>query len=97
MESAKRASRNTTVRRYGLTLEQYAELLKRQNGVCAICGEPETLVRKGTLCALTIDHDHETGQVRGLLCNNCNRGIGLLKDNPDVLRHAASYLERFEY
>lgn len=83
--------------RYGLTLDQYAELLRKQRGVCAICGEPETLVRKGTLCQLTIDHDHTTGQVRGLLCNNCNRAIGLLKDSPEHLRTAAEYLERFEY
>jgi len=62
-----------------------------------ICGMPETLVRRGTLCELTIDHDHATGQIRGLLCNNCNRAIGLLKDNPQTLRQAAAYLDRFAY
>lgn len=87
----------TTCKKYGITTEQYAEMLRRQHGVCAICGEPETLIRNGTLCNLTIDHDHYTGQVRGLLCNNCNRAIGLLKDDSAVLREAAAYLDRFEY
>jgi len=97
MESAKRASRRRTVQNYGITVEQYAEMLDAQNGVCAICGRPETHIRKGTLCQLAIDHDHESGQVRGLLCNNCNRAIGLLKDNPKILRSAADYLEDFAY
>jgi hypothetical protein len=96
-DSRKRAGRKTVCARYGITVEQFEELKRRQGGVCAICGQPETLVRQGGLCELTIDHDHETGQIRGLLCNNCNRAIGLLKDNTQVLRSAAAYLERFEY
>lgn len=94
---ARANSHKTTCAKYGITVEQYAEMLRRQHGVCAICGEPETLIRNGTLCNLTIDHDHGTGQVRGLFCNNCNRAIGLLKDDSAVLREATAYLDRFEY
>lgn len=63
--------------------------------VCGICGEPETtLGRGGLLRRLTIDHDHESGQVRGVLCNKCNAGLGMFRDRPDLLREAADYIER---
>jgi|SRR5882672_5089611 len=72
--------------RFGINDRQYQELL-RLFPVCAICGKPP-----GSK-ALDIDHDHSTGVVRGLLCNNCNRGLGRLKDSPSLLREAALYLE----
>lgn len=78
---------------YGLTLEQYDEMLARQNHACAICGEPESRTRKGKLLALVVDHDHETGDVRGLLCASCNSVLGLADDDPDRLRAAAAYIE----
>lgn len=96
-ESTFRASRNTTCKRYGITPEDYESMLADQDGVCAICHEPETLIRRGTVCSLTIDHDHMTGKVRGLLCNNCNRALGLFNDNQKILRSAAEYLECFAY
>ncbi|GAB3912657.1 hypothetical protein GCM10029964_120830 [Kibdelosporangium lantanae] len=69
---------------YGLTLTQIEELKARQGGVCAICGEvPERAV---------VDHCHKTGLVRGILCNACNRGMGMLRDSLDVLRSAVTYL-----
>lgn len=69
---------------YGITLEQYDEMVERQQGRCAVCHLiPDVLV---------IDHDHETGRVRGLLCQNCNRGIGLMRDDPSVLSRASVYL-----
>lgn len=74
------------VRTYGITVEEYENLLKEQNGVCAICANPPGKRR------LAVDHDHETGLVRGLLCSPCNTGIGLLK-NVDNLTVAISYLE----
>lgn len=75
-------------RHYGLKKEEYARLFKAQNGVCAICsGECSTGRR------LSVDHDHDTGHVRGLLCGNCNQGIGKLGDCPKLLRKAADYLE----
>ena len=77
-------------RRYGLTRSQYETLLYLQGGRCAICRRgPEGSGKK----RLTVDHDHETGEVRGLLCNHCNAAIGNLRDDPLVVRAAAAYLE----
>lgn len=68
-----------------------------QNGVCAICGRPERrLSRLGKVVALSIDHDHNTGKYRGLLCTGCNYGLGCFGDNPDRLRTALRYLERHQ-
>jgi len=71
--------------KYGITLSQYDEMFNKQNGRCAICG----LTSKANL---SVDHNHSTGTVRGLLCNNCNRGIGYLKDSIELLASANSYL-----
>jgi hypothetical protein len=81
-------------KQYGITAEDFAQMLLDQDGVCAICGLPETTIQNGKVRQLSVDHDHETGRVRGLLCNDCNRGIGMLHDDPDLLRTAADYLER---
>lgn len=80
------------VRRRGITMQRYRELLTEQGGVCALCGE----ARKGwTLGAdLHIDHCHDSGRVRGLLCGDCNTAIGRFGDDPVKLRRAADYLER---
>lgn len=69
--------------KYGLEPADYEALLTQQNGLCAICGALERLV---------VDHDHETGTVRGLLCAPCNKGIGHLRDDPNVLASALAYL-----
>ena len=74
--------------KYGMTLEDYDKMLVEQLGACAIC----KTVPDGELARLCIDHDHETGRIRGLLCDRCNRGIGLLRDDPAVLDAAAQYL-----
>lgn len=79
---------------YNLTLEQYDAMLEKQGGVCGICGKPETMVLRNNVSMLTVDHDHVTGQIRGLLCHRCNRGIGLFRDDPEHLRTAAAWLER---
>ncbi len=71
--------------RYRLTPEDYESLRAHQDGRCHICGEERPL---------DVDHDHETGRVRGLLCRACNLGIGKLKDDPDLVEAAASYLRR---
>ena len=63
--------------KYGLTIDDYEELYRKQKGKCAICGTAERSRRNQRLC---VDHDHKTGKIRGLLCDNCNRGIGLLKE-----------------
>jgi hypothetical protein len=72
---------------YGLTAEQYTELMQSQSGVCAIC-------RTATVKSLAVDHDHITGIVRGLLCSSCNNGLGRFKDSPENLQRAADYLVR---
>jgi hypothetical protein len=72
--------------KYGITEEQYRAFEIAQQGECAICGRQESRRR------LSIDHDHETGEVRGLLCNNCNSGIGKLGDSVAHLQAAIAYL-----
>ena len=77
-----------------MTPEQYATLLEEQGGGCAICGSSEKKTRNGTELELPVDHCHETGRVRGILCDNCNRAMGLLGDAPTRLLRAVSYLRR---
>lgn len=76
--------------RYGISQEQYDEMVMRQRGLCAICGHADPKR------ALSVDHNHATGRVRALLCNACNRGIGLLEDNADRLEAAAAYLKEHD-
>ena len=75
--------------KYGLTQEQYDAKLAAQNGGCCICETKEP----GGRGVFPVDHDHETGVIRGLLCDNCNNGLGRFQDNPEFLRRAATYLE----
>lgn len=79
-------------RKFGISRKDYAELYRKQEGVCAICQKLETATRKGVVKALAVDHDHKTGRIRGLLCSDCNTGIGKLKDDPKVLQSAVQYL-----
>jgi hypothetical protein len=72
-------------KRYRLTKSDYMELFAAQHGGCAICGREQQ--------RLHVDHDHDTGKIRGLLCGSCNRGIGLLRHNPTILNRAAMYLD----
>ena len=86
----KNASRRM-VARYGISIQDYNNMLKNQDGVCAICGTSKLSKNKSRFA---IDHCHHTGIVRGLLCTNCNSGIGKLKDNPDIVIKAYNYLIR---
>lgn len=79
-------------RKFGISRQEYAELFHKQNGVCAICNNAETATRMGKIKALAVDHCHDTGMVRGLLCSDCNTGIGKLKEDPEILRAALQYL-----
>jgi len=92
-ERIKKILQNAKLKRYGISFEQYTKRSVAQNGVCAICRKPETWIVKGTLALLSVDHDHETGRVRGLLCHSCNLGLGHFKDDALMLRAAANYLE----
>lgn len=76
---------------YGINPEQYAELLKKQNGVCAICGKIDKYSNKKFLC---VDHIEGTLKIRGLLCNPCNLGIGFLKHEKYILLNAITYLKK---
>jgi len=73
---------------YGISLEEYDRLLKKQNGVCASCGKPPNGRR------LHVDHDHRTGAVRGLLCSGCNVALGAVNDNPSILEKLIRYIKR---
>ena len=84
--------RHKSARAYGITGKRFDEMLEEQNGACAICKRQETITRLGKLLPLSIDHDHTTGKIRGLLCGECNRGLGKFKDNPELLIEAAKYL-----
>lgn len=92
------------LKKFGLTPETYYARVEEQGGVCASCGNPESQVINGTLVRLSIDHDHSccAGQrscgscVRGLLCNRCNRALGLLGDSEETLQSLLSYLKRWK-
>lgn len=87
-----------TVLGHGCSEETYRQLEVEQAGTCAICGQPVGHISKHLRqCKLTVDHNHVTGAVRGLLCNRCNRGLGFFRDSPELLRSAARYLERGRY
>ena len=75
-------------RTYGITEQDYKEMLLRQNGVCAICGGKQKKNR------LAVDHSHKTGKVRGLLCFRCNYGLSWFQEQGDRLRQAANYVEK---
>lgn len=82
---------------YGLSYEDYTRFTELQQGVCAICRDPETWTTQwGTPASLSVDHDHKAGRVRGLLCNRCNRGLGAARDDPVLLERMAEYLELFQ-
>lgn len=86
--------KNQYLRKYGITIEQFDAILAQQNGVCAICqGEEKSEHPTRGKFALAVDHDHKTKVVRSLLCSDCNRSIGLMREKPDLFRRAADYLE----
>ena len=80
-------------KQFGITVEQFDEMLRKQGGACAVCGRPPTEINGHRhKHRLHVDHDHATGRVRGLLCNSCNVAIGCLKDDIGVLYAAIDYL-----
>lgn len=87
----KRAMRDRYYRRtFGISADEFDALLASQGGVCAICRQ---LPERG-VAGLHLDHDHETGEVRGIVCQPCNHGLGLFRDDPATLERAAAYLRR---
>lgn len=81
--------RNDLWYNYGITVEQYRQMFEDQNGVCMICGN-------STDYRLCVDHNHETGEVRGLLCRPCNSGLANYQENVVYLQNAINYLRRFK-
>jgi hypothetical protein len=81
--------------RYGLELEEYNAMLKEQNNRCAICSKRETQIHRATekVTQLSVDHDHKTGAIRGLLCSRCNKGLGHFNDEPELVATALEYLQ----
>jgi len=79
-------------RDYGITLQNYEALLAAQNNVCAVCYKKETARSKS--CRLSVDHDHTTGLVRGLLCGRCNTALGMTSDSIDIILRLVDYLHR---
>ena len=74
--------------KYGLRPDEFRALYDKQNGACAICAKPFTSSKN-----THVDHDHESGKIRGLLCSNCNSALGLMRENTTILRKAAEYLD----
>jgi len=89
-ENKKNFYLNRKCRVAGITTKQYSEMFRKQSGKCAICGITPLELNKD----LRIDHNHETKEVRGLLCDNCNLLLGHGKNSPNILKNAINYLDR---
>jgi Recombination endonuclease VII len=87
--SSKRRKRSELMKKFGINADQYDTILKEQKYVCAICNKPDLLNR-----GLAVDHCHKTNKVRGLLCTNCNMGLGKFQDNVEYIQNALTYLQR---
>lgn len=82
-------------RKYGLSVAMYDELVALQDSCCASCGHPETATVREKRMPLAVDHNHDTGSTRGLLCGRCNTALGLLKDDPLRIRALLAYREKY--
>ena len=85
-------ARGKRIRAYGISETIYSIMLENQGHKCAICNKPESTGK-----ALAIDHDHKTNEVRGLLCNKCNRGLGFFEDNEELLKQALKHLKTTKF
>ena len=85
--------RRNLKRDFNLDLEEYDKMHNEQNGLCLICKQPETSVQRGKVIPLSVDHCHDSGKIRGLLCRSCNTGLGAFSDNIDRIKKAIMYLE----
>lgn len=95
-EKVRADNRTQRLRRYGLTVADYGEMMARQEELCALCKKAETHKgRDGEVTRLAVDHDHATGSVRALLCHACNVGLGSFLDDPALLEVAAGYVRSF--
>lgn len=92
------ATNSRLLKAFGITLDQYNEILEIQNHVCALCQNPERIYKNksGEWRKLAVDHNHSTGSTRGLLCGSCNMALGLFKENRDRLLAAIAYLDKYD-
>ena len=90
------ARKNELRRKFGLSIDTYNLMSRSQDDKCAICKQPETASDGDKVWALAVDHSHTTGRVRGLLCKNCNIGLGWLKENVEILKESIRYLEMWD-
>jgi hypothetical protein len=79
---------------YGISIAEYREMLQMQDGRCGLCGADSPGKQTGTDKKMYVDHDHQSGKVRGLLCSRCNVGLGMFRDDPELMRRAAEYIEK---
>lgn len=86
----KKSSYKNNILARSVRMSMYKKLLKEQDGCCAICGKRYEFGDR----RFAVDHDHNTGEVRGVLCNPCNGGLGMFKDDPDILTAAIVYLKQ---
>ena len=91
-ELAVKAQATNLMKKFGITKEEYNDMLYNQNGKCGCCGKHHT----DEHYSLAVDHDHNTDAVRGLLCGNCNRAIGMLGDSIEGVQRALDYLLKSE-
>ena len=92
-----RAAKNKRLKtRYGVTIEWYDNKVKQQNNCCAVCETPERAIQSttGRLRPLSVDHDHENGHARDLLCTRCNAILGMLENYPDITQKLILYLRK---
>lgn len=84
-------------KRFGISLDDYNKMLKAQEGLCAICLQPEKqrCYKTGVTYNLSVDHCHKIGTIRALLCNRCNRTLGMVNDDIELLEHMINYLKSF--
>ena len=93
-ETLRRTRVNNLRHFFQMELEDYDALHAKQAGLCAICGKPERVVKRGRIERLAVDHDHKSGKVRELLCGHCNKAIGLFYEDTDIMARAIHYLKR---
>lgn len=92
----KSARNNHIMFKYGISADEYDSMLDAQDGLCYICRQPEKRKnRSGKVSMLSIDHNHSTGEIRALLCDDCNNGIARFHESPELLASAIEYLEEF--
>ena len=92
----KRSREHHLKKSYGLSSDEYLGLVLKQNNCCSICGKPEhRLLKTGDVKPLSVDHNHSTGEVRELLCNDCNALLGFAKEDTEILQNAILYLQKY--